>query len=178
VLREVARFSLVFRLYQVKAVMNAVSQRRSGHEKHTAYFHSQFQCYCLRSGDRFAWVSAQSRTTLVVNIPFAFQTDKQILPAGMYHIERESDSIVLLHGPGNAAGLVMMYGTSKTHPPDHGTIVFDRYGDQYFLRQVWTAENPNGLECAKSHAEKAALIAQNNQAPTTVELAVNTAPQK
>ena len=27
-------------LYQVKAVMNAVSQRRSSHEKHTVYFHS------------------------------------------------------------------------------------------------------------------------------------------
>ena len=96
----------------------------------------------------------------------------------MYRIERESDSVILLRGPGKAAGLVMMYGTSKTHPPDHGTIVFDRYGDEYFLRQVWTAENPNGLECAKSRAEKAALIAQNNQAPITVELAVSTAPQK
>jgi hypothetical protein len=122
--------------------------------------------------------SAQNRTTLVVNIPFAFQTDKQILPAGKYYIERESDSIVLLRGPGNAAGLVMMYGAVKTHPFDHGTIVFDRYGDQYFLRQVWTAANPNGLECAKSRAEKSALIAQNDQAPTTVELAVSTAPQK
>jgi hypothetical protein len=122
--------------------------------------------------------SAQSRTTLVVNIPFAFQTEKQILPAGMYHIERESGSIILLRGPGKAAGFVMMYGTSKTHPPDHGTIVFDRYGDKYFLRQVWTAANPNGLECPKSRAEKAALVAQDNQAPTTIELAVSTAPQK
>jgi len=120
---------------------------------------------------------AQSRTTLVVNIPFAFQTDKQILPAGMYRIERESDSIVLLRGPGKAAGLVMMYGAIKTHPADHATVVFDRHGDQYFLRQVWTAANPNGLECAKSRAEKAALIAQNYQAPITVELAVNTVPQ-
>ena len=72
----------------------------------------------------------------------------------------------------------MMHAASKTHPPDHGTIVFDRYGDKYFLRQVWAAENPNGLECLKSRAEKTALLAQNNQAPTTVELAVSTAPQK
>ena len=35
---------------------------------------------------------AQSRTALVVNIPFAFQTENQTLPAGMYHIERESGS--------------------------------------------------------------------------------------
>ena len=109
--------------------------------------------------------SAQSSTTLVVNIPFTFQTDKQILPAGKYHIEHESDSMILLRGPGNAAGFVMMHGTSKTHASDHGTVVFDRYGDQYFLRQVWTAGNSNGLECAKSRAEKAALIAQNDQAP-------------
>src|ERR1700744_1041520 len=47
-------------LYQVKAVMKAVSQRRSSHEKHTAYFYSQFQCYCLRSSDWFACVGTIS----------------------------------------------------------------------------------------------------------------------
>jgi hypothetical protein len=170
-----------FALYQVKAVMNAVSQRRSvmKNTRLTSILSSSVIACALAIGSLASApsASAQSTTTLMVNIPFDFQTDKQVLPAGVYHIERESESIVILRGPGKAAGLVMMHGAIKTHPADHATVVFDRYGDQYFLRQVWTAANPDGLECAKSHAEKAALVAQNYQAPITVELAVNNVPQ-
>ncbi len=98
---------------------------------------------------------AQSSTTVaVVNIPFAFQTERQTLPAGMYRIDRQSGNLLRLEGPGNAGGFVMTHDAIKTHPPDHGTIVFDRYGDKYFLHQIWTAGNSTGLECPKSRAEK------------------------
>ena len=123
--------------------------------------------------------SAQSSTSLaVVNIPFAFQTERQTLPAGMYRIDRQSGNLIRLEGPGHAGGFVMTHDAINAHPSDHGTIVFDRYGDKYFLHQIWTAGNPNGLECPKSRAEKSALVAQNEQPATTVELAFNSAPQK
>jgi hypothetical protein len=123
--------------------------------------------------------SAQSTTTLaVVNIPFAFQTERQTLPAGMYRIDRQSGNLIHLAGPGQAGGFILTHDAIKTHAPDHGTIVFERYGDKYFLRQIWTAGSPTGLECPKSRAEKSALVAQNEQAATTVELAFNSAPQK
>src|SRR5271170_798293 len=123
--------------------------------------------------------SAQSSTTVaVVNIPFAFQTERQTLPAGEYRIDRLSGNLLRLAGPDQAGGFVMTHDAIKTHPPDHGTIVFDRYGDKYFLRQIWTAGNSTGLECPKSRAEKSALVAQNEQAATSVELAFNSVPQK
>jgi hypothetical protein len=123
--------------------------------------------------------SAQSsKTVAVVNIPFAFQTERQTLPAGMYRIDRQSGNLLRLAGPDRAGGFVMTHDAIKAHPPDHGTIVFDRYGDKYFLHQIWTAGNPTGLECAKSRAEKSALVAQNKQAATSVELAFNSVPQK
>jgi hypothetical protein len=123
--------------------------------------------------------SAQSSTTVaVVNIPFDFQTGRQTLPAGTYRIDHLSGNLVRLAGPDHAGGFVMTHDAIKTHPPDHGTIVFDRYGDKYFLRQIWTAGKSTGLECPKSRAEKAALVAQNEQAVTSVELAFNSVPQK
>ena len=123
--------------------------------------------------------SAQSSMTMaVVNIPFAFQTERQTLPAGIYRIDRQSGNLIRLAGPGNAGGFVMTHDAIKTHTPDHGTIVFDRYGDKYYLHQIWTAGHSIGLECPKSRAEKAALLAQNEQAVTSVELAFNSAPQK
>jgi hypothetical protein len=121
---------------------------------------------------------AQSSTPLAeVNIPFAFQTTNQTLPAGMYRIDRESDHLIRLHGPGRAAGFVEMHGAIKFRAADHGTVVFNRYGDRYFLRQIWTAGNTYGLECPKSRAEKEVLQAKNKQTPNSTELAFNSVPQ-
>jgi hypothetical protein len=121
--------------------------------------------------------SAQSTGLAEVNIPFAFQTANQTLPAGMYRIDRESGSVVWLRGPGRANGFVLMYSAVKTHASNHGSIVFDRSGDKYFLRQIWTAGSTDGLECPKSRAEKESLQANNKQAPSLTELAFNSAPQ-
>jgi hypothetical protein len=122
--------------------------------------------------------SAQSQTAIAqVNIPFAFQAEPQTMPAGTYQIDRESGYIVLLRGPKHATEFVTMHGASKSRATDHGSVVFDRSGDRYFLRQIWTAGNTDGLECPKSRAEKESLQAKNNQAPTSIELAFNSVPQ-
>jgi hypothetical protein len=122
--------------------------------------------------------SAQSPTPLAeVNIPFAFQTTNQTLPAGMYHIERESAHVVRLQGPGRAGGFMVTYDAIKLQAPSHGTLVFDRYGDKYFLRQIWTAGDTVGIECSKSRAEKESMQAKNKQAPSSTELAFNSAPK-
>lgn len=122
--------------------------------------------------------SAQSETAIAqVNIPFAFQTGAKTMPAGTYQIDRESGYLVLLRGPNHASEFLMMHGTSKSRATDHGSVVFDRYGDKYFLRQIWTAGNTDGLECPKSRAEKETLQAKNNQAPSLIELAFNSEPQ-
>jgi hypothetical protein len=122
--------------------------------------------------------SAQSPTPLAeVNIPFAFQTPTQTLPAGKYRIDRESRNLLLVKGAGRAEGFVITHDAIRTQTPDRSTLVFDRYGDKYYLRQVWTAGNDVGLECPKGRAEKENLQAKNNQAPSSIELAFNTAPQ-
>jgi hypothetical protein len=121
---------------------------------------------------------AQSSTPLAkVDIPFAFQTPLQTLPAGTYRIDRESAQLVRLQGPGAARGFVEMHGAIKSRAANHGYLVFDRYGDKYFLRQIWTPGSRDGLECPKSHAEKESLQAKNKQVPSSVELAFNAVPQ-
>jgi hypothetical protein len=123
--------------------------------------------------------SAQSHMVLAkVNIPFAFQMGNQVLPAGTYVIDRESGHVILLRGPSGAAGFATTIDSRRLHAANHGTIVFDRYGDRYFLRQIWQAGATEGIECPKGRAEKAAVVAQNEQAATTVELAFNADPLK
>ncbi len=120
--------------------------------------------------------AAQSSTDMAeVNIPFAFTATNHILPAGQYRVVQESDHMILLRGPVNAAAFVLMHDTSTVRAPKQGKLVFDRYGDKYYLRQIWTAGSTDGLECPKSRAEKESLQAKNKQAPETTELAFNTA---
>jgi|SRR5580700_6943258 hypothetical protein len=124
-------------------------------------------------------VSAQSRTALAeVNIPFTFQAGLQTLPAGTYKIDRESSShLILLRGPGNASGYVMVNSTIKVRAADHGSVVFDRLGDKYFLRQIWTVGSTDGLECPMSRAEKASLVAANQPVPSSTEVAISSPPK-
>ena len=122
--------------------------------------------------------SAQSTATLAkVNIPFAFQAGTKAMPAGIYQIDLESRNLIVLHGPSQTVAYLVTNDTIKRDAPDHGNLLFARYGDTYFLRQIWTTGNPVGLECPKSHLEKEALQAQNKQAPTSTEVAINGIPK-
>ncbi len=128
------------------------------------------------------FASAQSPIPVAeVKIPFAFQTPTQTLPAGKYRVVLESNNLVRLKGAGSVGGFVLTRGAIRTYDSQHGTVVFDRYGDKYYLHQIWTAGSRSGLECGKSPAERQAakesLQAGNSQAPTTIELALNSVPQ-
>jgi hypothetical protein len=143
---------------------------------------SGFIACALAIGSLASTQSASAQTSIAkVTIPFDFQTGKQTLPAGTYRVERESSNLILLQGPGKSSGFVIMSAASRTKAPDHGILSFDHAAGKYYLRQIWTAGNSTGLECPKSHAEKAALaalVASNNEAVNTVELAFNSEPQK
>jgi hypothetical protein len=114
--------------------------------------------------------SAQSGSAIAeVTIPFAFHTPTQTLPAGKYRIT-ESGSLIRLQSY-SAGGSVMVHDAIRNQAPSHGSVVFARYGDTYYLRQVWTAGDTLGVECVKSRAEKQSLQAKNPEPPSTVELA-------
>jgi len=123
-------------------------------------------------------VAQGSSTTVKAVIPFAFQVGSQHMPAGTYDIDLLSPQQVLLRGPGHSSGFVMVHSAEVLQARNTGTIVFDRYGNKYFLHQIWTAGSRTGRECVKSNAEKEILLSQNNPAPTRVEIALNAGPQR
>jgi hypothetical protein len=168
-------------LYQVKAVMNAAPQRRlvMKNSRINSILSSGIIACALAIGSLASTQSASAQnTTVKVTIPFDFQTSSQKLPAGTYLVKRESADIIRLAGPDKADGFVLMHAASRSKAPDHGMLSFDHTGGKYYLRQIWTAGSTNGLECEKGRAEKAALVATNTEAVSTVELAFNSAPQK
>jgi len=119
---------------------------------------------------------------LRANIPFDFVVADKKLPAGEYSIGRarqdSGDSILLISsadGRGNAIRLSIP--VESRVPKNEGTLVFHRYGDQYFLSQVWPASASTGRELARSLSERelaanssAGKMANKTQAVETVNI--------
>ena len=116
------------------------------------------------------------RALATVNIPFAFNMGDQTMPAGMYRIDLVSNHVVQLHGPDHAVGSVAMHSATKLLASDTGIIVFDRYGENYFLRQIWTAGNKDGLESGQTRVEKNTLQANDRKTRSSTQLAFNSTP--
>jgi hypothetical protein len=147
----------------------------------TSILGSSLIAFALSIGSLVATQSASAQSTAVaeVNIPFAFHTPTQTLPAGAYRVDRTGNLLILTSTDSKAAGFVLTHSAIKTQAPNHGYVVFERYGDTYYLEQIWTAGENTGIECPKGRAEKESMLAKNTTtAPSTVELALNAIPAR
>lgn len=113
--------------------------------------------------------------SLSVNVPFGFELGSRHLAPGTYTISRPLQDIVEIRGASDSA-MIVTYGGQSTKATKTSKIVFDRYGDHYFLRQVWfTPQDNTYMECSESKAEKQAKkseLASATKTASNVELAV------
>ena len=100
-----------------------------------------------------------SSQRFTATIPFEFNAGDQTLPAGEYEIaivNPSSDQRILRIRSARGTESVMLSThavTSKT--TNSAKLVFRALGDRHFLMQAWTGVDQNGLEAARSKAEKA-----------------------
>jgi hypothetical protein len=117
-------------------------------------------------------VQAQSGM-LVANIPFQFNVGKAVLPAGEYRLKPVHPSTFLIQSKdGRQAALANTIGVSSSKEGDKGKLVFNRYGNQYFLSKVWPAGSREGSELLKSRTE--IEIAKSMSSPEATTVAVKT----
>ena len=96
-----------------------------------------------------------------VDVPFAFVAGGVHLPAGQYHVYHPGDPylIVIEKDDGRARAMAYVH-PSATDPSESSTkLVFNKYGDQYFLAQVWTEPDQEVHQCFRCRAEQM-LMAQ------------------
>lgn len=112
---------------------------------------------------------------LQVTIPFAFQSGSQRMPAGIYRIDLSSNHLLVLRAKdGKHFDNLLTIPDIRLSTVSTGKVVFHRYGSQYFLSEVWQANNPTGCHIPKSREEKEAQLALALPSPSNVELAMNT----
>jgi hypothetical protein len=124
-------------------------------------------------------IAQNSTLHLIANVPFDFQSGSEMMPAGRYDIQQLSNHVLTVRGTNQPRSQFLLASNAETlKPPDHGKLLFHRYGNRYFLYQIWSSGNTTGFELSKSHAEKEAVRAANNAAPSTSELALSEEPKR
>jgi hypothetical protein len=116
---------------------------------------------------------------LTANIPFDFTVADKKFQAGKYSVvraqETAGDAIVRISSAdGHDSTTRITVPVIRFAYQDKATLIFHRYGDEYFLSQVWPAGSNTGRSLPKSRGERDAerqahdnMIGMATKAPET-----------
>jgi hypothetical protein len=113
------------------------------------------------------------------SIPFDFIVRAKTLPAGDYEVRRITDSpytLLIRNVNDNHDQIIFMVNQVQTRATLRtGEIVFKRFGDTYFLSEIWSQGEQKGDEVPAPRDERRLErdLAGNNHFPETVTLALN-----
>ena len=89
----------------------------------------------------------------IADVPFSFRIADRVLPAGNYTVSARSNGLTQLWNTDTQQGMVFLTNSDMQSPQSDAKLVFNCYGDRYFLSQVWLG-NDDGRILAKGHLEK------------------------
>lgn len=106
-----------------------------------------------------AHVSARVAGRIVVKVPFSFTVGDKTLPPGEYFIVRNTqlsaEGLMIRSTDGRNGAFALTKSVQTEDRQEASQLVFNRYGERYFLSQVWTSGQNNGRELFTSRAEDA-----------------------
>jgi hypothetical protein len=119
-------------------------------------------------------------TELRFDIPFSFHLRGEILPSGNYVVRRLSEGPAVLEIQSRRGQDTVIFDTFPVvarNTPGDSELVFHRYGNQYFLEEVFTGGNDTGRELPPSRSERSLKreVARNmtNGRAETIEIAAD-----
>jgi hypothetical protein len=118
-----------------------------------------------------ATASAFGQSRLKADIPFEFRVGDTVMPAGQYDV-----NLPAIGGPdrlyltcykcrATTSAATQKVGALDAHTAK-GRLVFNRYGDTYFLSEAWSRNSGVGTVLLKSKTEREATR-RASQTPTT-----------
>ena len=104
--------------------------------------------------------TVQAQSHLIANVPFDFQVGKKAMAAGSYEILSMSEQVDLVNNmdTGAAAFVVKSIHIQAMHDED-AKLVFNKYGNEYFLSQIWDGRSNVGIKLPKSKREEELVLA-------------------
>jgi hypothetical protein len=104
-------------------------------------------------------VNAQTHNMLSADVPFAFSVDGKPMPSGQYMVREADDHATIIETKDGNTRVMGLYSYAGENTKQACKLVFDKVGDEYFLREIWTSKTSQGLSLPKSKREKEVLSA-------------------
>jgi len=102
--------------------------------------------------------NAQSSNRVLSNIPFEFIVGDKTFPAGEYTVRtanEQGNALAIQSRDGKNSAVRLSAPTEEMKDKRYARLVFHRYGQNYFLAEVWNGES-TGRKILKSKHERAA----------------------
>ena len=113
---------------------------------------------------------AQDSHRVIADIPFAFTVNHQALPAGEYEVSDGAayGTVVIQSQDREHSVITIANSAEATDPGLDGKLVFQHYGNRYFLREVFSPGVSIGRELPPTKGEREMA---SNHAGSNVEVA-------
>jgi hypothetical protein len=115
---------------------------------------------------------AQNGAALRADVPFDFRIGQKILPAGQYdvHSAAMGKALSIQRVDSKAGAVVLVHDVQAFKTPQKGSLVFNRYGDTYFLAKVWSPGDSQGRAIPQTKSERE--FARNSSPAAPVQVAI------
>jgi hypothetical protein len=100
--------------------------------------------------------NAQSKSLVTADIPFDFIVGNKTLPAGKYTVNsatRDGQGVSIASRAGKSSAMVLTLEVAEKSNKRIPRMVFHRYGQQYFLAEVWSG-NSYGRQLMETKRER------------------------
>jgi hypothetical protein len=105
-------------------------------------------------------------------VPFDFHMGQTMLPAGNYTVS-ESRTLLLLRGEsGKPSAMLLTLPTERHRKASTPSLEFERYGNEYFLKDIWYSNSQEGRALPTSKQQQE--LARRAAFKTTEEVALRT----
>jgi hypothetical protein len=121
-----------------------------------------------------AAVAAQAQTVVLrAEVPFGFYMGKNAMPADSYKVTSTDHGAIWVQAYKNRAnGASLTHAVSGNSKSEAPRLVFHRYGDTYFLCQIWTGDASTGQSLPMSPIEKELASNGTPRALAVIQLAI------
>ncbi|MEP6570878.1 MAG: hypothetical protein ABJC10_13995 [Acidobacteriota bacterium] len=127
-----------------------------------------------------AVVSANAQATagkVVASVPFEFSVGYKLMPAGEYSVQEtpSANGLMIRSADGKNSALRLSDATDRAKDKSQARLVFHRYGQRYFLAEVWNGVDNTGRKLTASQEERGietelqlASTTENAHAPNAI----------
>ncbi|MGA7158882.1 MAG: hypothetical protein WBY53_18700 [Acidobacteriaceae bacterium] len=88
-----------------------------------------------------------------VTVPFGFEVGSAHLGPGRYVLSNQGENIIIIQDRKHSA-LTMSSHETSPDPASSSKVIFHRYGNHYFLREIWRKGEKDHVRCFESKAEQ------------------------